>query len=94
MMTTYSTYDAKARFSEVIRRVRDGETLTISYRGEPVAEIRPFEKKKQTLEDRLAEMERKGTLIRSKGPRRPWQPVFASEPRPGAVERFLADRND
>ena len=40
---TYSTYEAKARFSEVLRQVRAGTTVTVTYRGEPVAEIRPIE---------------------------------------------------
>ena len=42
MTITYSTYEAKARFSEVLRQVREGKTVTISYRGEPAAEIRPI----------------------------------------------------
>ena len=40
MGTMYSAYDAKTRFSEVLRKVRDGKTVTVSYRGKPVAEIR------------------------------------------------------
>ncbi|MDE0405633.1 MAG: type II toxin-antitoxin system prevent-host-death family antitoxin [Nitrospira sp.] len=40
MGITYSTCDAKARFSGVLRLVRDGKTVTVSYRGKPVAEIR------------------------------------------------------
>ncbi|MXZ69421.1 MAG: type II toxin-antitoxin system prevent-host-death family antitoxin [Acidimicrobiia bacterium] len=28
-MVTYSTYEAKARFSEVIRRVRAGQTVVV-----------------------------------------------------------------
>ena len=89
MAITYSTYHAKARFSEVLRLVREGQIVTISYRGEPVAEIRPIEKK-QTVEDRLEELERHGELVRSGSP---WRPVAAGDPRPGAVERFLADRS-
>ena len=41
---TFSTYDAKARFSEVLRRVREGRTVTVTYQGEPVAEIRPLDR--------------------------------------------------
>ncbi len=90
MAITYSTYDAKARFSEVIRLVRDGHTVTVSYRGEPVAEIRPIDKKQQTIEERLEDLERHGELVRSGAP---WRPIAAGDPRPGAVERFLSDRN-
>ena len=37
MGLVYSTYEAEARFSEVIRHVREGKTVTVSCRGEPVA---------------------------------------------------------
>lgn len=40
----YSTYDAKARFSEVIRHVREGRTVIVTYQGDPVAEIRPLDR--------------------------------------------------
>ena len=69
MATTYSTYEAKARFSEVLRQVREeGKTITVSYRGEPVAEIRPVRPKPQTVEERLDELERGGELVRSGKP--------------------------
>lgn len=90
MTITYSTYEAKARFSEVLRQVREGKTVTISYRGEPAAEIRPIAPKKQTLDERLNEMERRGVLTRAKDPNAPIRPVAHV---PGALERFLADRN-
>ena len=88
---TYSTYEAKARFSEVLRQVRAGTTVTVTYRGEPVAEIRPIEPPPKTIEERLDELERSGELIRAKGPRKPFRAVAH---RPGALERFLADRNE
>ena len=47
MGITYSTYEAKTRFSEVLRQVREGATITVSYRGEPVAEIRPIRQKSE-----------------------------------------------
>ena len=91
MAVTYSTYEAKARFSEVLRQVREGETVTVTYRGEPVAEIRPIQPKAKTIEERMDELERRGELVRKRGPRK--------EPRaiahvPGALERFLADRDE
>ena len=92
MATTYSTYEAKARFSEVLRQVREeGKTITVSYRGEPVAEIRPVRSKPQTIEERLDELERGGEMVRSGKPGR----SFAlGKPSPGALARFLADRNE
>ena len=55
MGISYSVHKAKARFAEVIRQVREGKTVTVSYRGEPVAEIRPIQPKAATVEQRLAE---------------------------------------
>ena len=92
MPITYSIYEAKARFSEVIRQVRDGKTVTVSYRGEPVAEIRSIpQETKLTLDERLRDLERRGTLVRSSMARRTVEPV---ERRPGALARFLAERDE
>ena len=87
---TYSTSEAKARFSEVLRRVRTGTTVTVTYRGEPVAEIRPIGARPRTIEERLDELRRSGELVGSGEPRAPLRPVAHI---PGALERFLADRN-
>ena len=91
MALTYSIYEAKARFSEVIRQVREGKTVTVSYRGEPVAEIRSIQQQKLTLDERLKDLERSGSLVPSAIPRRTFQPV---ERRPGALSRFLAERGE
>ena len=92
MSTTYSIYEAKARFSEVIRQVRNGKTVTVSYRGEPVAEIRAIpQETKLTLDERLRELERRGSLVRSSMARRTVEPV---ERRPGTLARFLAERDE
>lgn len=87
---TYSTYQAKARFSEIMRMVRAGKTVAISYRGDPVAEIRPLEQQK-TIEDRLDELERRGILVRSGGVRKPFAAVAHV---PGALDRFLSERGE
>ena len=91
MSLNYSTYEAKARFSEVLRQVREGKTVTISYRGEPVAEIRSIRKEPLTIEERLEDLERRGILIRSDEARRSLKEV---ERRPGALSRFLDERHE
>ena len=91
MAITYSAYDAKARFSEVLKQVRDGKTDTVSYRGKPVAEIRAIRESPETIEARLDDLERQGILIRSGEPRQPLKPVVR---RPGALKRFLAERGE
>ncbi len=91
MNLTLSTYEAKARFSEVMRLVREGRTVHISYHGKPVAEIRPIQgEKKRTLEEHLDDLERRGLVSppAELGPFRPG-PVVR---RPGALQRFLDER--
>ena len=90
MNLTFSTYEAKARFSEVIRLVREGRTVHISYHGQPVAEIRPIEEKKKTLEEHLAELERRGVVSPARDPNAPLEPIAH---RPGALRRFLDERD-
>ena len=90
-MTTYSLYEAKARFSEVIRLVRQGRTVTVTYRGEPVARIRPVEGESSELEERLRRFEDAGVL---RAPGDPAAPLERVARRPGALGRFLAERED
>ncbi len=90
MRVTYSASEARTRFSEVMRRVRNGDTVVVTYRGEPVAEIRPLEKRALTQEEWDKEMERRGVLVRAKGPRKPFK---VGKPVPGASARFLAERD-
>ena len=91
MVATYSTYEAKAKFSEVIRRVRDGETVIVSYRGDPVAEIKPVAPLPTSQEEHMEDLERRGALVPSRGPRKSFKSLGR---RPGALKRFLEDRND
>ena len=45
----YSTYEAKAKLSEILRKVRAGQRVGISYRGELVAEVAPVVPARETL---------------------------------------------
>ena len=91
MSIIYSTYEAKARFSEILQLVRSGKTVTISYRGNPVAEIRSVELKELSTEERLDKLKKRGVYIPAK---RPLIPFKYGERSPGALKRFLEDRND
>ena len=88
-MKTYSTYEAKAKFSEILRQVRLGRTVRVSYRGEPVAEIRPIQDTGPDLARRLESLEERGVLIRTPGRAGGLGMV---QRRPGALDRFLNDR--
>lgn len=90
MNASYSTYEAKTRFSEVLRLVDSGTLVTVTRRGEPVAEIRPVEKTPQTIAERLDDLERRGVLVRRRAPHTPLATVAR---RAGALRRFLAERS-
>jgi prevent-host-death family protein len=85
----YSTYEAKARFSELLKKVRQGRTVTITYHGEPVAELRPIQKK-QGLAERMEWLESQGVIVRGRKPRGKLEPIAH---RPGALKRFLEERD-
>ena len=63
--------------------------MIVSHRGEPVVQIAPVTKPKTSLEERMAELERKGVLIPARGPKSGFKP---SGHRPGALQRFLDER--
>ena len=88
MADIYSTYEAKARFSEVIRKVRGGKRVVVEYHGEPVAEILPIAAPPQSFDRRIAALERAGVVTRGAG-RAAYRPVAR---RPGALKRFLRER--
>jgi prevent-host-death family protein len=91
MRRTYSIYEARTRFSEILRRVRErGETVTVSYHGEPVAEIRPIERASgDSLSERLSSLEQSGALVRAAKRNARFRRVAR---KPGALERFRTDR--
>src|SRR5207244_9756034 len=41
-LAQYNTYDARALFSQLLRRVRDGERIVIAHAGIPVAVLSPY----------------------------------------------------
>ncbi len=90
MVRIYSTYEAKARFSEILRQVREGKTVTISYHGEPVAEIRPL-RGGASLDQRLDRLAARGVLVRASERESDLKMVVR---RRGALKRFLAERKE
>ncbi len=86
----YSVYEAKAKFSEIIRKVREGRTVTVTYHGEPVAEVRPIAPAGPALEDRVRRLEDRGVVVRPSVREGKLRPIAR---RRGALERFLADRD-
>ncbi len=90
MVESYSTYEAKARFSEILRKVRQGNRVLITYRGREVAEIKPIEQEDKSMGEKLQELRDKGILSGRPTRRPPIKPVAK---RPGALQRFLEERD-
>lgn len=90
MPATYSTYEAKTRFSEILRKVRAGQVVLVSYHGRTVAEIRPVAEER-TFEQRMERLAAESLLVSPRGKQRP--PLRPVVRRPGALERFLASRD-
>jgi prevent-host-death family protein len=86
---TYSVYEAKARFSELLRRVREGQRVYISYRGRRVAELRPLQDDRRNWSDRLRTLEEEGAVS---PPRLPSGRLAPVAKRAGALARFLESR--
>jgi prevent-host-death family protein len=89
MAQVYSTYEAKAKFSEIIRKVRAGRRVVITFRGEPVAEVRPIAPAEETVAARLRWLEEEGVLHRPAGDGRALRAVVRKR---GALSRFLESR--
>jgi prevent-host-death family protein len=90
MPKTYSTYEAKARLSELLARVRKGDVVTITHRGEAVAEVVPVTRRDTSIAQRIEELRRKGVLS---FPASNAKSAFKSlVKKPGALRRFLDSR--
>jgi prevent-host-death family protein len=92
-MKSYSTYEAKAKLSEILRVVRErGETVVVSYHGRPVAEIRPLpEAADEPIQERVERLRATGVLTPPPAPQGEFRRIAR---RPGALRRFLAERDE
>ena len=91
MRDTNSLYEAKAKLSAIVRQVREGHPVVVTLHGEPAVEIRAVSGAREGIDAKLERMAERGELLRPSGPRRSF-PRLAR--RPGAVDRFLADRGE
>lgn len=88
MSRPYPVHEAKAKLSEILRRVKAGRSVTISERGKEIARVVPIEVPLD-LSARLAQLEREGVIV-SRSPR---PHTIRSVRRPGGLRRFLASRS-
>jgi prevent-host-death family protein len=91
MSLEYSTYDAKARFSEILRKVREGKVVTICYHGRPIAEVRPIERGGNGFEQHLRRLADRGAIVRSGERRGTLRTIVRKR---GALNRFLSERGE
>ncbi len=85
----YTAYEAKAKFSELLRKVRNGQRVVISYHGENVAELRPLAPPPEDLEASLRELELSGRVGPPAAREGDLKPLAK---RRGALARFLTSR--
>jgi len=58
MPTEIGAFEAKTKFSEILRKVDAGERFTLTLRGRPIARLEPIEKTGISDEERQAALER------------------------------------
>ncbi|MBN2717800.1 MAG: type II toxin-antitoxin system prevent-host-death family antitoxin [Deltaproteobacteria bacterium] len=87
----YSTYDAKAKFSELLRKVKKNKKIVITSRGIPIAELVPFSNENENTLERLSRLEQQGVIDGDTRVRDPFEPIEKSS---GALKRFLNCRGE
>lgn len=88
MQKSYSIYETKSKFSEILRIVKSGKRIVVSERGKPIAEIVPFVAD-EGFSDRLDYLVNHGNLIKARSD----QGFGLYQSLDGALERFLAERD-
>jgi len=91
MRDTYSLYEAKAKLSAIIRKVREGRPVIVTLHGEPVAEIRSVSPPSSGLGPRIEQLVDRGIIVRNQKQRSAPRPIAK---RPGALKRFLDERDE
>ena len=84
--------ELKTRLGSYLRKVRQGATLVVTDRGEPVAELRPLPQSATEQDVKLAALEAVGILTRGRAPLKPFRPVRIKGA--SASQAILEDRED
>jgi prevent-host-death family protein len=88
MARPYPVHEAKAKLSEILRRVKQGRSVTISERGREVARVVPIDPP-QSLAARLDALEYDGVVVPGNGSSSRIRPIVHKR---GALRRFLQSR--
>jgi len=90
MGATVGSRELKTRLGRYLRLVKQGETVVVTERGRPIAELRPVEISEDDEEARLDELAALGVITRGKGgPLPPFRPVAAR--RGASLSKALSD---
>lgn len=86
---TVGARELRSRLGRYLRTVRQGETLIVTERGEPIAELRPLQ---EDFESKLARLRAAGVISGGSGRLQPFKPVRAK----GASlsDAIIEDRED
>lgn len=92
-MTTVGARELKNRLGRYLRLVRTGETILVTERGQPIAELRPLSPAALDLDERLQELAGRGIL---RLPRRRPSPEIrkVNVSGPPLSQTLLEDRQD
>ena len=94
-MATVSVRELKNRLSEHLRRLEEGETITVTRRGKPVAVMMPVESREDRLLGRLRQLVAEGVVHWSGGkPKGLDPPIKLPGKGPTMSEMVLEDRGD
>ena len=95
MKTTAGIHELKAHLSAYLRKVKDGETVTITERGAPVGRIVPAEEEgtdERTLEEKMQALQDAGVLRWGGKKLPPREPVAENESDRMVSDLLLEDR--
>jgi prevent-host-death family protein len=89
--------ELKTRLGTYLDQVKRGQTIVVTERGQPIAELRPIEEPVGRLELALRKAEAEGLITRGtrKGPNLlPFTPIKLPPGTPSIVEAIAEDRED
>lgn len=87
MSKAYSIYEAKARLSELLRKVKEGAEITVTERGTPIAKVIPFPTD-DSFHSRIQRLQQSGQIQPRKQKTLQPSDVIVK----GGLKRFLEDR--
>ena len=92
-MTTVGARELKNRLGRYLRQVRAGETILVTERGRPVAELRPLSPSALDLDARLQELATEG-MVRLPTRQKSQQIGRVTLPGPPLSGTLVEDRED